>query len=293
MLHIPLEQLTEKHLLRLRTDGTPEGARLEFKQQVDLKTRAERREVAKDVSALANSVGGRIVYGISEEKQSDGTSTAGKIMPLTSGDVEESLENIIATTISPRPHFRIHRVSVARGFCLVVEVYPSSGRDLHMVSAYGDQRFYRRGEQSVMRMTEAEIREAYRRIATSTLQLEVSIEREVAAESCLRQDAEESIIIVPWYAARNMADPRMIYQIGYDLGKKATPQGPMATIDYGHFISDMRVSPRGLTGLYYRSPPGYEKESPETADRYFAVTRSGVLHYSRQSATQRQPSLRG
>lgn len=59
-------------------------------------------------------------------------------------------------------------VEVEGGFVLVAEVYPSLGRDLHMVS--GD-RFYRRAEARTVRMAEPEIREAYSRISISALAL--------------------------------------------------------------------------------------------------------------------------
>lgn len=148
MLDKNLDEITEGDLLALARIQTPESFRLEFKGMLNLATKEEKKELAKDVSAMANTSGGRIIYGMGEITLSDGSKVAGPIAPLTYGTAQETMENIIATTIHPRPRFRIRRIDVSGGFVLIVEVYPSYDRELHMVTGYGDGRFYRRGEQS-------------------------------------------------------------------------------------------------------------------------------------------------
>ena len=59
---------TEADLLRLINDGEEESLTLDYKACDALqKTDGKKREVSKDVSAFANSVGGTIVYGITED----------------------------------------------------------------------------------------------------------------------------------------------------------------------------------------------------------------------------------
>ena len=68
MLHKPIDGITESDLQVLVTEGTREGTQLEFKLTLPGGTDDEKREFLKDVSAMANSQGGDIIYGIGEER---------------------------------------------------------------------------------------------------------------------------------------------------------------------------------------------------------------------------------
>lgn len=72
----------------------PESLELEFKRQLDLKTDNQKTEAAKDISAMANTIGGRIIYGIEEVKKENGIKVAGPLRPLTDGLVIESLASV-------------------------------------------------------------------------------------------------------------------------------------------------------------------------------------------------------
>jgi hypothetical protein len=209
MMQINLDELREEHLQKLF--GTAENFRIEFKSQLDLSTPAQRLEAAKDISALANSAGGRILYGIYENKKSG---TAERITPLTDPGLKSCLEDVVADRVHPQPHWRVVTVKVAVGFVLVAEVYPSLGRDLHMVS--GD-RFYRRAETRTVKMSEPEIREAYNRISISSLALEQALATKVSEEEELVPNFDQSVMIVPWYTRRGLMDPRAHKDIGADL----------------------------------------------------------------------------
>jgi predicted HTH transcriptional regulator len=69
---------TKSDLQRLVDDEIPESLTLDYKKSPALaKDSASRDELCKDVSAFANSAGGRIIYGIPEKDQ--------KPQPLDSG----------------------------------------------------------------------------------------------------------------------------------------------------------------------------------------------------------------
>ena len=282
MLHIPLDDLTEQHLAQLQRDEVPESLRLEYKSQLDLSQTAHKREVSKDVSAMANTAGGRIIYGQDEVEQS-GHTVAGSITPLSDGGLDESLENIIVTTIHPPPRYRIKRVTVSGGLALVVEIYPSSGLDLHMATGYGEGRFYRRGERRTIRMTEPEIREAYSRIAASTAALEKTIEETIESEIAIRRNAQESVLVVPWFARPNMADPRLLRDIGEEL-----VEGPFRRVrdrDFRGLLRSITPFSGGLRLLY---PPD-ERSRPSGAHFYLTLLRNGSTHLSRKVVTKDQP----
>jgi hypothetical protein len=269
VLSLDLDQIDEAALQALEKNETPESLRLEFKRELTLSTRDEKREAAKDASALANTAGGRIVYGIEERPLPNGSRAAGPIRPLTDGQLEATLADVFIGSIEPRPRFRTRRVSVTGGFVLVLELYDSYGRDLHMVSAYGEKRFYRRHEQGTYPMTEAEIREAYLRIAASRADLERSLQQQVEDEIALRHQARESLIAVPWYGAPNLIHPRQVSAFAYWLqtGPLHRDFGDV----FGHYFKVFSGGFRSLRG---------EARDPAGAAYYLAVMKNGLVHLS-------------
>src|SRR5690348_4777295 len=61
----------EEDLFELVKTGTQESIELDFKDSASLqRTDSKKKDISKDVSAFANSAGGTLVYGVSEEKYS-------------------------------------------------------------------------------------------------------------------------------------------------------------------------------------------------------------------------------
>lgn len=82
MLHEPARTWTQADLEQLIADQIEEGPRLEYKSSLPLGTTSQRGEAAKDVSALANSSGGRLIIGLREDERRGENVPAG-ITPLT------------------------------------------------------------------------------------------------------------------------------------------------------------------------------------------------------------------
>lgn len=270
MLAKPLDQISEADLIGLQREQIAESIRLEFKRQLNTGTNADKLEAAKDVSALANSVGGRIVYGIDEVELPDGSKAAGQLVPMSDGVVQEALENIINSAIQPRPRFRIQKVSVTGGFVLILEVYPSYDRDLHMVIGYKESRFYRRGEQSTLRMTEPEIREAYSRVAVSAREVEASLERCMQSELSRVPETQESVFVIPVFGHRRLVEPQ---QLGANFGHNLA-NGP---INFARSFSNNVVHRLRITNDGYRAWLPEDCETRE-ANAYAAILRTGVVH---------------
>jgi len=268
-LRLDLDQIDEQALRSLEANQIPESLRLEYKRELALRTRDEKREACKDISALANTTGGTILYGIEEKASPDGP-VAGPISPLSDGQIESVLADVIVSGIHPRPRFASRKIPIAGGgFVLAVEVYDSFGRDLHIVSGYGESRFYRRHPQGVFPMTEPEIREAYLRIAASRADLEASIQRQVDTEIALREKARESIIIVPWFSGLNLIHPRQLKEF-----RRWLEEGPVYR-DLGEvFGSHFEIFTSGFRAL--TDPP----RSPAESTYYFGVLKNGLIHLS-------------
>lgn len=267
MFNERLENITEEHLRGLIHNEIEESIRLEYKQQIDLSSKDQKLEAAKDVSALANTAGGRIVYGIKEKKLPDGREVPADILPLTDPGIVKRLEDILLATIHPRPRLRLFPVQVQGGFVLVVEVSPAYARDLHMVTGYGENRFYRRGEKQVIRMEEPEIREAYARIAMTMQALDARMERMVDEERALVEALEQSILFLPWFGHDDLLNP---VRLGRDFGQEIS--GAVRPFEiWAETVRKLAVFAKG-----YRWPLARNQISQSRL--YASVLRNGVVH---------------
>jgi hypothetical protein len=145
-----------------------ESIHIEFKSGEALsKTDSKKKEVAKDVSAFANSDGGIIVYGISEKNHKADKFT------YVDGDVytKEWLEQIISTTIKRNIDglkiYPVRNNGKIEESIYVVQI-PSSIDAPHLSR---DNRFYKRYNFESVPMEEYEIRQLYGRKVKSELQL--------------------------------------------------------------------------------------------------------------------------
>jgi predicted HTH transcriptional regulator len=134
-----LKDLSEDDLNALVQNGVTESNSLEFKRQTYGTTEAEKKELLKDVTAFANSIGGDLVLGVDEQ---DGVATG--LVPLT-GNAEnevDRLNQILRSGVEPPLlGLSIVPVQVNSGACIIIRV-PRSPLAPHRVSAYGSSRFY-------------------------------------------------------------------------------------------------------------------------------------------------------
>ncbi len=95
--------------------NSPESKTLEFKRDF-----SSPKPILKTLIAFANTAGGRLVIGISDDKQ-----TIGVENPL---DEEERLSSLIADSVTPRLVPNIELITVDNKTLLVVEVFLSNSR---------------------------------------------------------------------------------------------------------------------------------------------------------------------
>jgi len=136
-----------------------ESTRLEFKGKID----SNNKEIAKDISAMANAEGGFIIYGIERDDKYRATLSPGMIKEK--GSVER-LQQIIGSHIYPPLNVEILQIpardekgnnSEDREF-IVVRIFQSPYH-IHMVETTG--KFYIRANRTVQQMTESEIEKMY------------------------------------------------------------------------------------------------------------------------------------
>ena len=128
-------------------------------------------EISKDVSALANSNGGILIYGIREDNINK--HLPGAIDPIVRKDFsKEWLEQIIQDKISPRiSKFKIHSIEInSNQVVYVVEVEKSDTAH----QAY-DKRYYKRFNFQSTAMYDYEIRDILNRNKNPKIELEFEL----------------------------------------------------------------------------------------------------------------------
>jgi hypothetical protein len=262
----PLHAIQAGDLQDLVDRGVPEGP-LEYKGTLDLSTEANKLKIADDVSAFANTDGGRILFGIEEEKV-NGTPVASKVVGLKDGGVVAAFADVMHSIIQPSPRFSLVQVEVSDGFVLVVDV-PHSVTDLHMVSGFGKSRYVRRGPTGNVPMRESEVREAYARLLAARNALDARERDLTASELAIRKTTEESVMVTALYGSPDFLDPRHFRAIREELAATVLPK-----LRFSDYPLNLDLVGDGYRGLL----PW--KRTNEDAAIYVAVLKAGLVHGS-------------
>lgn len=159
----PLEEITAEHIRALVTNRVSEAADLEFKGKVPDGSERERvKLLLKPAAALANSIGGVIVYGVEEDAQKLSAAAAPGVS--LSDATELQMRQAIASNISPLPLFDLVRVydSPARDHGFYLLIVAAGGSTPHSFKAGAGYRYPRKNGASTIDLTETEIAAAYR-----------------------------------------------------------------------------------------------------------------------------------
>lgn len=145
------DEITLDTLNDLIANEVMEGRQLDYKRELNLSTRDERREFLKDVTAFANASGGHLVYGMKEGDDDDTKGFPVEVCGFAPPDGVEQhiakMENLIRDGIErPLPIYRIKYVPTDSGQPSIVMYVPSSPTKPHWVSLYGLRKFFIRHE---------------------------------------------------------------------------------------------------------------------------------------------------
>jgi hypothetical protein len=160
-------------------DGVEESRTTEYKAADALDgAPRKRKEIAKDVSAMANSAGGIIIYGVQEYRERDKRHLPKKIDPIDRTQFSrETLENIITDNIQPRIEgVTIHPVSIGtepNGVVYVVEIPQST--TAHQVTKDKDYKYYKRFNFKAVPMADDEIRDVMNRATIPDVQVKFGV----------------------------------------------------------------------------------------------------------------------
>jgi hypothetical protein len=136
----------------------PESVSLEYKSEVLLDSRDQKRELLKDLSGMGNGGGGTLIFGIGEES---GSSVAQTINPLQDRAQLGRIEDIVRSGIHPPLIWSYEIIECeGGGFVATIDVEPSVTGP-YRVDAYDEGRYYTRSMRSTFPMSESQVRDAY------------------------------------------------------------------------------------------------------------------------------------
>lgn len=153
---------TEDDILSLIRNKVEESTTLEYKACDALgRTDSKKKEISKDVSAFANSAGGTIVYGITENKAHEPEDIDAGYDPRDiSGEwLEQVINSNIERRISEVIINTVPLIASRPGKVLYVVYIPESNLAPHMAA---DDRFYKRFNFQSIAMKEYEVRNLIR-----------------------------------------------------------------------------------------------------------------------------------
>ncbi len=163
MINKRIDEIEERDIDALVTDGEPESRTIDYKGELPGGKDDDKREFLADVSAFANASGGDIVFGV-EEGGGDKKGIPTKVVGL-SGDMDGAilrLESMLRSGLEPvLPGLRIRRVDRAAGPPVLVLRVPKSWLAPHRVTFRGHDRFYVRTSAGKDKMDVTELRAAF------------------------------------------------------------------------------------------------------------------------------------
>ena len=162
---IDFDSIEEKDIQELVDAQVPEGLRLDFKVKNYGKSDLEKRELLKDVSALANSHGGHLIIGV-EESEGVATNVIGVDVD-TDAEILR-MEQILRNAIEPPiPGIRIRSIPLATERKALLLRIPRSWNPPHRVTAQGINRFFIRHSAGVHEPSIEELRALFSQSATA------------------------------------------------------------------------------------------------------------------------------
>lgn len=269
LIETPLKDVDRMYFQMLKEQRVPEGQTLEYKEVLNIESKGEKREICRDACAMANAIGGRIIYGLREEKLEDGSTVAGEIIPMCDGALVDRYVNVLTSSVRPRLRLDINLVSVDTGHIMVVDVHGGEDVELYKVQTANDNGYYIRCVASNQQMTEVEIRRRYFAIEQARRGLAHLFTQSLSLEKSIRKTSEESIAIIPQQYCQNL--------IAVDVCtltlRKFAHNTALDDI-YSGIIVSSSISGRGLVG----STQG----TAEEAHIYYAIHWNGLIYLSRK-----------
>ena len=163
-----LQDVTWEDLQALVDNQVPESPGLEYKEAIAGWSDAEKKELLADISALANTSGGVVLFGVSEKKDEQGKNTdlPEALVGMTGpnpAEVQRRLEQVIRSGLDPplgRFLIRPFPIPAKDAYVLAVGV-PASLQAPHAVAFATTMPFWRRAGSIKYSLRTHELRQVF------------------------------------------------------------------------------------------------------------------------------------
>lgn len=165
---------TKEDLQRLIDNEVEESTILEYKSSFAVQNPKWREELAKDISAMANSNGGTIVFGIKQKDIGNGNAIAHRLTPILSSEMtKDKLSQLLSSNIQPIiNNLEITYISESQeGGYFIVEIPQSNTAHQNRLTHI----YYKRRNATVEAMEDYEIRDIMNRNKTPIINLEFQL----------------------------------------------------------------------------------------------------------------------
>lgn len=217
-----LSEVTAEHVRGLVTSAVQEDFDLDFKAQMYGNSDADKRDLATDVAAMANSAGGVIVIGVEENEHAQAVAAPGVAI---SDEVERRILQITAG-ISPAPAVTVRRISLdeaAPGHGFVLIATPRSLAAPHAVVVNATSlRYPVRHGTTTRYMSPSEVATAYRqRVLAEAEQPRRAADAEAQAQELLAgNEVWVQVSVTPELAGSVRIDTAMLRSVQADLAHR-------------------------------------------------------------------------
>jgi hypothetical protein len=222
-----LDLKTKADLQRLVDEGLEESLTLDYKVSLALSREGKHPdEMCKDVTALANSAGGQIIYGIEEDKVTKKPSRVDDGVPDPKV-TREWIEQILNSRVQPRMSgVTTARIDMENGHFGYVISVPQSQTGPHQSP---DQKYYRRFDLQSVPMHDYEIRDIMRRATTPDLFISLSFEdgdRHTLDFGELGEMPSSKPFALKAYIRNGSAQPSFHAVVDIGVAAEITPKSP-------------------------------------------------------------------
>ncbi len=159
MIQKQLSEIIEADLLALINNKVAEGRTIEYKRDLPSSSDSDKKEFLADVSSLANTSGGDLLFGMSEDS---GFPT--ELLGIELNDRDQTLlrlENILTCGLSPRIRYQIRDVEVNAGKKALIIRVDRSWSGPHRVVYQGSDKFFGRNSAGKYPLDVNELRTAF------------------------------------------------------------------------------------------------------------------------------------
>ena len=119
MINAPLEKIDKAMIESLVENSVPESRTLEYKETFPGRTEKDNHEFLADVTAIANSSGGDLIFGIKEKRDGDNKTTGEPQEACGVGqqNLDEEirrLDNLLRNGVDPRLPVMLPRITASQ-----------------------------------------------------------------------------------------------------------------------------------------------------------------------------------